>query len=233
MFLESFYGIVTIVLLTVDLSDLSRIPFNSSSSFHLVLLSCLITISPVISDPATRACLATHSSLSPGPPPSPHLQLISSLVSLYLYLSTFTSSLPDCLLCFAKSSCILLPCFAWLPYFDPVYLFACLPVYLFACLPVYLFTDVGYPACPSSDMFACMTDLPVSTLFACPSDSGYPACSSSDIFVCITDLPVLTLKIQVKTELSLDNVCLFAVLLGSTLHTRNHYTIPHRGVEYA
>ena len=63
-----------------------------------------MTTTPVISDPVTPTCLAISSSLSPGfLRPSLHLQLISSLVALYLYLSTLTCSLPDCLVCFCQA----------------------------------------------------------------------------------------------------------------------------------
>src|SRR4029434_2831795 len=51
-----------------------------------------------------HSCMAhpIHSSLSPVIlRPSLHLQLISSLVPQYLYLSTFTCSLPDWLVSFA------------------------------------------------------------------------------------------------------------------------------------
>ena len=77
---------------------------------------------------------------SPGiPRPSLHLQLISSLVSLYLYLSTFTCSLPDCLVCFAKLSRVCVLAIAWLPCFDPVCLYTgfripYLPLFGFVCL---------------------------------------------------------------------------------------------------
>lgn len=126
----------------------------------------VLSPSPVISDPATPTCLAISSSLSPGiPRPSLHLQLISSLVPLYLYLSTFTCSLPDCLVCFAKLSRDLYvnhkpdyPVFR--PWTVPRIPFS-LPAPRLTCLPV-------------------LSDLPVLTLPACPPITDYSACSLSD-----------------------------------------------------
>src|SRR4029434_9247157 len=61
--------------------------------------------SPVISDPATPTGSAISSSLSPvNLRPSLHLQLISALGAVYLYLPAIICSLPDCLVCFAKLS---------------------------------------------------------------------------------------------------------------------------------
>ena len=123
---------------------MSRIHLNSVVPSGFAFMS--ITVSPVFSDPATPACLSIISSLSPGfPRPSPHLQLISSLVHLYLYQSTCTCSLPDCLVIFAKLSRGLLPCFA--------------PI-------LCLFTGFWISCLPLFGLFACMTDLPFLTLFA-------------------------------------------------------------------
>src|SRR4029434_10437655 len=67
---------------------------------------------------------STSSSLSPGIlHPSFHLQLISSLVSLYLYLSTLTCSQPDCLVCFCQAIPHLFHCYCLITLF--LTLFAC------------------------------------------------------------------------------------------------------------
>ena len=100
-------------------------------------------------------------SLTWFPPPisSPAAHL---LISSFLYLPPTTCSLPDCLVCFCQDIPRLF-CYYYLtpPVFWP-----------FACT-----LNFVYPACPSS---AGLTDLPVLTLPACPSDSAYSACSLSD-----------------------------------------------------
>ena len=107
--------------------------------FHLVLCSP----SPVISDPVTPTCPAISSSLSPGfLRPSLHLQLISSLVALYLYLSTLTCSLPDCLVCFCQAIPRLF-CYFYYPVF---WLTDLLVLTLPACP-----SDSEYSACSLSD----------------------------------------------------------------------------------
>ena len=142
---------------------LSRIPLNSSL-FSSGLCSCVS--SPVITDPATPTCSAIYSSLSPvNLRPSLHLQLISALGAVYLYLPAIICSLPDCLVCFAKLSRDLYvnhkpdyPVFR--PWTVPRIPFS-LPAPRLTCLPV-------------------LSDLPVLTLPACPPITDYPACSLSD-----------------------------------------------------
>src|SRR4029434_2995771 len=127
--------------------------------------------SPVISDPATPTCSAISSSLSPvNLRPSLHLQLISALGAVYLYLPAIICSLPDCLVCFAKLSRDLYvnhkpdyPVFR--PWTVPRIPFS-LPAPRLTCLPV-------------------LSDLPVLTLPACtPTTDTLPAPCR---MVCCTD----------------------------------------------
>ena len=143
--------------------SLSRIPLNSSL-FSSGLCSCVS--SPVITDPAMPTCSAIYSSLSPvNLRPSLHLQLISALGAVYLYLPAIVCSLPDCLVCFAKLSrdlyVNLKPDY---PVFRPwtvTRIPFSLPAPRLTCLPV-------------------LSDLPVLTPPACTPTTDYPACSLSD-----------------------------------------------------
>ena len=137
---------------------------------------------------------------SPGiPRPSLHLQLISSLVSLYLYLSTFTCSLPDCLVCFAKLSRVCVLAIAWLPCFDPVCLYTgfwlpCLPLFGYVCLidwspgsdPACLSIGFWIPCLLLVGLFVNLTDFLVLTLFELTRSKlyfRYPLCLLSCFWV--------------------------------------------------
>ena len=66
--------------------------------------------------------------------------------------------------------------------------------------PLDCILDFVYPACPSSDLSAEWTDLPVLTLPACPSDSDYSACSLVELFIHWANVQVLTLLWYIEVK---------------------------------
>ena len=142
-----------------------------------------------------------------------HLQLISALGAVYLYLPAIICSLPDCLVCFAKLSRDLYvnhkpdyPVFR--PWTVPRIPFS-LPAPRLTCLPV-------------------LSDLPVLTLPACPPD--YSACFPVVLVKHRADVQGLTLLWYNKVKERKTTFCVyraFGFLFCLYLKTLQSIRFPH------